>query len=85
MAFYECERAGVMVFVAAHADVWVAADLTGRTFALALCSWSRLDDGRRRRRRGVGCLRSRGGGCRGICDGRGWSAGRWSGLRFGSR
>ncbi len=43
MAFYEREREGVMVFVARRTfDVWVAADLTAETFALALCSWSRL-------------------------------------------
>jgi RNA polymerase sigma-70 factor (ECF subfamily) len=45
MALYERERELVMVFVARHTlDVWVAADLTAETFALALCSWSRLRD-----------------------------------------
>jgi RNA polymerase sigma-70 factor (ECF subfamily) len=45
MALYERERAGVMVFVARRTlDVWVAADLTAETFALALCSWPRLRD-----------------------------------------
>lgn len=45
MAFYEREREGVMVFVARRTfDVWVAADLTAETFALALSSWARLRD-----------------------------------------
>jgi hypothetical protein len=38
VAFYEGERAGVMVFAAVHADVWVAARLTGEAFALPLGS-----------------------------------------------
>lgn len=45
MAFYEREREGVMVFAARRTfDVWVAADLTAETFALALSSWARLRD-----------------------------------------
>lgn len=45
MALYEREREAVMVFVARRTfDVWVAGDLTAETFAVALCSWSRLRD-----------------------------------------
>jgi RNA polymerase sigma-70 factor (ECF subfamily) len=45
MALYEREREAVMVFVARRTlDVWVAGDLTAETFAIALCSWSRLRD-----------------------------------------
>lgn len=44
MATYVREREGVMVFIARRTlDVSVAADLTAETFALALCSWSRLE------------------------------------------
>jgi RNA polymerase sigma-70 factor (ECF subfamily) len=45
MALYEREREVVLVFVARRTfDVVIAADLTAETFALALCSWSRLRD-----------------------------------------
>jgi RNA polymerase sigma-70 factor (ECF subfamily) len=45
MALYEREREGVMVFIARRTlDVWVAADLTAETFAIALGSWGRIRD-----------------------------------------
>ena len=55
MAFYEREREGVMVFAARRTfDVWVAADLTAETFALALSSWARLRDRSEEEARGSG-------------------------------